>query len=247
MPLSAGEQDLNLKATELMAMLQKLPVRFPLSIGRGAHRRIADRRIFLPRPFMWLVFTLPWLLAGCYSPSSYMGDGMLAETHEYASIYKITLGEVGLTTEGEAVFELAGLPRERFVVGFTVTRIAGDGGALHSTSPLDADIRLRLVNERDEIVIDQEGSIGAWRWTGRHGDTVEAFLYRNGQQVEIAQPDGGVIIRKVDVAADGGWGSSFDPRSNGRYRLEFTVLTPDPTASDFRVELIAYGGQRFFI
>lgn len=197
-------------------------------------------------------YTLAWLLAlvllgGCYNPSSYSGDGTLVETYDYGSVYKVSLGEIDLTSESRSTSTMAGLPSETFTIGLALTRNSGNFSGLYDPLPLDPIVRVRLVNERGQTIIDETLGLATWSRVGALYEPQSMVLYLTGEKTEVPNEGGGVRVYRAGELADGGWGSSFDPRSDGSYRLELSVIRPDPNGSDYRVELIAFGGQRFFI
>jgi hypothetical protein len=202
----------------------------------------------MPRPsLVFVIVILTVWLGGCYSTSSYDGDGTLNETTDGGYFYKLSLGRLDLSMEGKSTYQLKGLPEETFIIGLYVVRLTSDSVRIIETKPLKPAIKLRLLNERDEVVIDEYAGLDRWVWSGGRDVTCCSFVYLRGRSVEIPTGGGGVRVERTDEGADDGWGTYFVPRRNGVYTLDVRVVTPDPHASQFRVELIAYGGQRFYL
>lgn len=196
------------------------------------------------RHLTWPILVL--LLIGCYSPSDYAGDGVITETYDHGRIYKISLGSVDLTSQSTSIFELAGLPSEEFDVGFNLRPHSGSFARKDDVLPINAVVRVRLVNERDEVVIDESQSLERWDRGGPDSEPERIFLFLRGNTVDVPN-DSGSVRRQLVVKADEGWGTSFEARRDGRYRLELTIMETDANAKDIRIELAVYGGWRMIL
>jgi hypothetical protein len=186
------------------------------------------------------------LLWGCYLPAMYSGDGKMSQPMQGVFSYQVDLGRVNLARTGVLRRTLSGMPREGFTVGFEVARKGRAPSDSDTEPPLRAKIRLRLANERGEIVIHEEGPLNEWVWTARRGGPYDsAFIYRRGSVREIpVGNDGSVRVVQEPTRPDGGWGTSFEPRHGGTYELTVEILAADSNATNFEVSVIAYGGAR---
>jgi len=189
----------------------------------------------------FLALVLFWL-PGCYSISNYNGDGVLTRTKSGSSIYKLNLGSVQLSSEQRASYRLAALPHQEFTVGLEVEGHSPGPSSIFDTKPLTAEVSIRLVNERHEVVIDETDSLKNWVWSGALGIPNRSFIYRRGETRDIPDDTGAVRIELVDKRPDEGWGTYFVPRRDAVYELQFTVITKDAAASRFEIEVVAYGG-----
>jgi hypothetical protein len=183
---------------------------------------------------------------GCYTPQMYTGDGTMSSLVQGPSRYRVDLGSVELT-RGEVVrHTLSGMPTERFIVGFEVSRKVKIPRHEARTRPLKAEVRIRLVNERHETVIDERRPLSEWTWTGSPAaPTDRPFVYLRGATSEIPiGKDGSMRVVEESHRPDGGWGTYFAPRRNGKYELVVEILSSDPNARDFEAKVVAIGGER---
>jgi hypothetical protein len=191
---------------------------------------------------VFLILIVTAWIGGCYSTSDYEGDGTLTETKQR---YELTLGEIDLSVEGKSTYKLKGLPEETFTIGLDVKRPTGGGDPIYIATPLNADIKIRLLNERGEVVIDEFDSLDQWVWSGSRVSSDRSFVYRRGSTIRVPIGDGVTRIEFVGKRADEGWGSYFEARGGGIYELEIAVVTADPNASNYQVQLTAHGNKGF--
>lgn len=164
---------------------------------------------------------------------NYKGDRTTVENENTCS--NITLGEIDLSAKGEYRYRLKGFSANEFTIGLQVTRLANGGAPIFFLKPFNADIRLRLRNERGEVVIDERANLDQWVWSGASAEPNKSHVYRRGRSVDI--PVGrGFRVERVGVRADDGWGTYFDPRVDGDYQLEIMVF-------NFRPERIRIQGD----
>ncbi len=133
---------------------------------------------------------------------------------------KVELGRVDLSKADTHTFTFSGIARGRFIVNLEVV----DAGPfpdllkppIAGPPPLDAVVRVVMVNEMDERVIEEEDPLGLWTRTEGAGPS-DAVLYRVGR---------GNSRETMVLLADSGWGTYFTPRRRARYRLEVRVVQP---------------------
>jgi hypothetical protein len=186
-------------------------------------------------------------VTGCYSVSSYTGDGTLADIAQGVYRYELSLSDVTLSEKRNYLYTLSGLPRDTFILGLHVQRLGPGTGVIFEVRPVHALIRLRVLNEHDEVVIAEENDLSRWVWSGAQGDADQSFVYQRGSTRELPIGGGSVHIEEIGKLSDDGWGTYFKPRRRGVYRVDLTVLQGDTAASQFRVQLVAYGGERFYL
>jgi hypothetical protein len=151
----------------------------------------------------------------------------------------LKLGEVRLSERQRYSYTLKGMPNDEFVLGLQLQRLEPNNADSPKPQPLLASVQLRVLNERDQLVIAEEGDLSKWQGYGG------AVLFQSGRTMEIPiGTDGSVSINHVDKRADEGWGTYFTPRCTGTYRVELVVVRPDPSAARYRVTLVAHGGPR---
>jgi hypothetical protein len=184
-------------------------------------------------------------LGACYSISSYTGDGTLTRHHHQAR-YQLTLSNLDLSMAGTTTYRLRGLPEEEFVLGFEVRRLEEVPERIFEERPLHPVVSLRIRNEVGDLVIDEEAELSKWVWSGSLAEPNSSFIYRRGEYHEIPIGGGSVRLKRADERADAGWGSYFSPRSDGIYSLEIAVSTADARSAGYSVQIVGYGGQRFF-
>ena len=206
-----------------MARIHATPVRFHFAIGAAVA-----------------------FLVGCYLPTMYSGDGTISRPVQGVYGYKVDLGKLDLGRRNEVERALSGLPREGFTIGLEVVRKRSASSDTVREPPLRARVRMRLANERGEVVVYEEGPLNEWIWTAAPGGPYDyAFVYRRGLDIEIPEgKDGSVRVVRGPTRPDGGWGTSFEPRRRGKYELSIEILASDPNALNFEVRLVANGGLK---
>ena len=132
------------------------------------------------------------------------------------------------------------------IVGLDITAPSQDERVKES-GPLDALVRVTLVNSRGEIVIEQAGHLRQWSWS--HGTYViekehAAFVYRVGEVRQVPIGEGVYGGQWLGVRADGGWGTWFTSRSFEGYRLTLEVLEPAANGRRYQVRLLVVGGGK---
>jgi len=178
-------------------------------------------------------------LVGCCTLVPYTGDGSLGYVVQGPHSYELKLGEVRLSERQRYSYTLKGLPNDEFVLGLQLDPLEPNNSESPTPQPLHASVRLRVLNERDELVIAEEGELSKWQGYGGR------MLFQSGRTVEVPiGNDGSVSIKHVDKRADEGWGTYFIPRCTGTYRVELVVVNSDPSASRYRVTLVGHGGPR---
>lgn len=165
---------------------------------------------------------------------AYEGDGSFADRGPQAAVarYAVDLGPVELGRPWRREYALADLPEEDFVIAIRV-----DPAALGQDPPR-ATVRLRLVNERDETVFDATDSLANWALATEPGQVL-VFLRGQRRLVPVG-PRASKYVR-LGSGPDGGWGSHFRPRREGRYRLAFETVAPQRDGA-LEATLVGLGG-----
>lgn len=207
----------------------------PMTLPEAKHVRL-----------VFAALTTMLLLAACYSLGTYSGDGTISRPQQGIYRYRVDLGAVNLAKPGLLERTLSGMPREEFTLGLEVARKERGPENSETNPPLSAKLRLELKNEQGQIVISEKGALNEWVWTARRGGPYDrAFIYRRGSFSETpVGTDGTVRVEQDRTRADGGWGTSFEPRSTGTYKLTVEVVAADSNAAKFEVTLVAYGGAK---
>ena len=166
------------------------------------------------------------LVSGCFASSRYSGDGTLIDHGMLAAAdrFVLDLGSVDFSTKNRREYSLSRLPRERFTIG-----LKWQSARLSDAELKGMKIRLRvlLTNERNERVVDRESRLGDWVWNQTSTDT---FAYLTDREP------------RNEKTVDGGWGTYFEPRRRGTYRLTLEVVEADPAAKNLTFRLVARGG-----
>lgn len=173
----------------------------------------------------------PWVMAvvamtGC---SHYRGDGRLRQVgvHVLNPAYVLTLADIDLSRPGTYEFELAGLPRKQWVLGFTAfRREVGREVVVSVEDRLDCNVRIALRTSDGALVFDVMSSTKTWFWSG------QGFVFFDATE--------SVVDKKEQYGSDAIGGSYFKPRWGRVYRVRLEVLSGDARASDF---VVRFGGQ----
>lgn len=182
------------------------------------------------------------LSVGCGS-LQYDGDRRLAVavTPSASDRYVVNLGQVDFSRLGQSVHELSNLPEAELRVVFEIVSFEDGRAPLADTRPITATVELELTNERGETVVSTKAPLSSWSWVGLWGEDRTAFVYRSGRVREISR-EANITRYEAAKGVDGGWGTYFTPRRNGRYTLRVVTLDPDPSSSRFLITLQVAGG-----
>lgn len=160
----------------------------------------------------------------------YDGDG---ECGRIGAGYAVRFAFIRLDKPGTYTFRFTGLAPRNFIVGFRLTSPSGTplGIDEHGRSAVMTQdrpnplIEITLVNERSETVISESKRLRDWTWWS---DFVN--IRGVGQDVPLPSGGGTRFVRQAEKP-DRGWGTSFQPRSAGRYTLIIKIVEPDPVAT----------------
>jgi hypothetical protein len=190
------------------------------------------RRSWLP---LFIVVASVSCLA-CHE-SRYAGDGELTDSPLSPSQrFSLTLGPIDMRHQSATTFTLNRLPARQFIMGFQVSGPRPTADPLYDSRPITALARMSLTDETGRVVIDETAKLEDWVWSGSpHEDT--SFVYRAGTARDVPLAGGGVTPQLMGVKADAGWGSSFTPRSNGKYLLRVEILEGDARAGNYQISL----------
>ena len=176
------------------------------------------------------------VLCGCAAPEplhqGYQGDGRFVDHGERAAAmrYVVDLGELDLATAGEREFTMSGLPPEEFTVGLEIRAHSEPAQPMYETHPLNPTLRLELTDERGERIGSETARLTDWTWSGSGGVKSRSFVYLRGD------------IARMAGDSESGRTSYFKARPEGRYRVKFTVIHPDPSSAGYSVTVQASGG-----
>lgn len=182
-------------------------------------------------------------LAGCFGALFYDGDGRFVDHGPTAAIdrYVLDLGPVNLAAKGAYRYSMAGLPAVAMAVGLELADAYGDKN-LSESRPVDALIEVVLLNSRGELVIRERGHLDTWGWEYSLAQQHRAFVGLSGKLQERSLGHGVIGYERLEVKADGGWGTIFKPRRGERYSLTLSVLEPSTSARAYTAKVLVQGG-----
>jgi len=185
-----------------------------------------------------VVLILTILFAGCQR-SSYTGDGTLIEDRLSPSRrFVLDLGSVDLSKSSSTTFRIEGLPSTAFTLGFEIVpRPPRQGSSVFGVRPISVPVRVTLVDEHGQLVIDESGPVNDWVWSASPHES-SAFVYRQGASRDV--PTAGAVTSeriRIGEKFDHGWGSGFIPHPEGKYTLRVDVLGTDPVAAEYSVAI----------
>ncbi|SRR6266542_277121 len=161
-----------------------------------------------------------WLCLACCSLARYEGDGKAGKG--LRGELELDLGSIDVSEATQRTFRMRGLSANEFAVGFRATQ-----------QPIDAAVRLTVTNSRGQPVINQEAALVAWHWA--YSTVGDYFLYRGGDRTEVPTGHRDVRIERLNIAADGGWGTFFRPVPSETYELSVIVTKPAAVPTTIRV------------
>lgn len=164
---------------------------------------------------------------------AYEGDGSFADHGPQAAgaRYVANLGPVELGRAWRREYALADLPQEEFMIALRLQPAALDKAQPRAT------VRLRLVNERGETVIDATEGLANWALATEPG---QVLVFLRGQRRLVPVGPRASRYLRLGPGPDGGWGTHFTPRREGRYRLLFETVMPHD--APIGATLVAIGG-----
>ncbi len=159
------------------------------------------------------------MIAGCYKPSDYSGDGQLVDNGPSAAKdrYVLTLGPVDLSHQATKTYRIKNLPKEYFVAGIEITFAPEDIYAIEKREVSPA-IMLEALGPNREVIFTKKGRLDEWTWSFSSGDSY-TFIYGRDEQRTY-----------------------FQPQSNVEYKLTISVLEPDPSQLNYTAVLLAKSG-----
>jgi hypothetical protein len=167
----------------------------------------------------------------------YSGDGKLTDDRFSPSQrFVLTLGRIDLSRRGLRTFRLAGLPSRDFAIGFEVSGPRTANRPLCDSRPISPTVKMTLKDEHGRIVIDESRPLEEWVWSGSPHEST-SFVYLGGKSHDVPVGDGFVSPQPIGVKDDGGWGSHFTPRREGKYSLGIEIVRGDPEAQRYGIEL----------
>jgi hypothetical protein len=177
-----------------------------------------------------LIICAVFAITSCSPCHFYDGDG---ECGRIGSGYAVRFATIRLDKRGTYTFRFTGLASRDFIVGFRLTSVSGTSFSIdeHGRSAVMSDdrpnplIEIALVNERSETVIAEKKRLRDWTWWS---DFVN--IRGVGQDVPLPSGGGSRFVRQGEKP-DRSWGTSFQPRSAGRYTLIIKIVEPDLVAT----------------
>jgi hypothetical protein len=183
-----------------------------------------------PRTLSVLVIALASSFSGCGASPFYDGDGVV-RGRLFGPLH-VELGRIDLSKPEASRFTFAGLSRGSFIVKLVVPDAGPYPDLLKppvvGPPPLDAVVRVVMVNEKGERVIDEQAALGLWTRTTQGSGPTDAVLFRVGR---------GNSRETVVLLADRGWGTYFNSRRRAHYSLEVQVVQPTGTPATATVIL----------
>lgn len=178
---------------------------------------------------------------GCYGLSSFSGDGRLSRSSRLSGrpMYTLDLGPVKLDRPGRHTFRFRGLPETEMVLGLQIQHFSAAPIWPADVKPIVADVRVTMVNEGNQTVLDSGGPLSNWTWSGSSDKPQESFVYFQGRMTEVPQKDGWSLTQRLDLKADGGWGTYFTPREPAVYTLTIDVSNPQASPTVLEATLVA--------
>ena len=179
-------------------------------------------------------------LAIAVSPTlAHEGDGRFTDHGANAQRvrYELNLGKPELGKAGKKEYRFTRMPGTEFTFGLRMK--STDNG-----KPVGlprANVRLTLVNEKEETVFDVAGELGQWVRSERE---TEWFFYHRGSQHHVLVAPRATKIERIGLGPDGGWGSYATLRSGGSYRLVMETVAPDAYAATLDIQLVAVAGAK---
>jgi len=208
---------------------------------------------------------LYWVIHGWRYPAvSQAGDAVLTDDGPRSAVdrYVIDLGPINLSVPGARVYTVRRLPDIRFTLGLQLWTTASEaaqrdvqgralrgedvrgrdfmniGESIKAATPLDTVIGIRVVDEGDQLVIEEEARLSDWVWSG----SARAFVYRRGRGDWVPAAQERSTYRGIDVKVDEGWGTYFTPHTRGVYRITLTIAPRVAPSDELSTRLIATGG-----
>jgi len=180
---------------------------------------------------------------GCHG-SRYSGDGTFSDSGIGASSnrYVVALGPVILNTDHDVEYHLVGLPAETFTIGLAVTAKTPIAQPIYEARPISSIVHVLLLEEHGREVINEVRPLSDWVWAGEAGTPDRSFVWIRGESAEQPLNNGWTSEVPVGLKADGGWGTSFNARRDGRYTVRIGVRAANPSSGEFDAFLQASGG-----
>lgn len=155
--------------------------------------------------------------------------------------YRVELADLSSPGRQEVELQLSRLPRIDFTLGVDVVMAPGSELMLDAKS-ISSMVYLKVVNERNEVVIDESAPLDAMVWNTWGIEPRNAFVYARGKSVELSLGGDTTTYVREGERADQGWGSYFTPRRRGRYTVSLVIDERDPGLPLSELRLVAYGG-----
>jgi hypothetical protein len=177
----------------------------------------------------------------CYRPSTFRGDGQLSRSSWFSGkpMYTLDLEPLAVDRPGRYTFRFQGLPETEMVLGIRVAHSSTGMVWPSDAKPIATDVRVTMVNERNERVLDGGGPLSGWTWSGSSAKPSESFVYLEGRLTGVPQKDGSSLTKRLGGRPDGGWGSYFAPRGPAMYLLTVELSQPKVSGKAMRASLVA--------
>lgn len=135
-----------------------------------------------------LFVLLVTLGVGCGGGGEYRGDGDLTDNGVLAASERFVLRMDGwsATERVERTYEIVGLVRERFVVGFELRGQAAENQCRKDTEEIRAKMELRRSD--GGVVFREEGSLGGWAWSEKVTED-KVFVYSEQTYFDASRSD----------------------------------------------------------
>lgn len=175
----------------------------------------------------------------------YQGNGVLYDQGRDAAMdrYILDLSSIELVENKKYEYTLSDLPHENFTIGLHI-RADTFYEELSEHNPINAEIKITLVDNNKRVVVQEHAHLSEWIWTSwvSEGGLQERFVWRRGQEQEIHLKNGYSTYKRLGVLTDKGWGTSFVPQKGKEYHLKIEVIHATAREFPYTVRLYAKGG-----
>lgn len=185
------------------------------------------------------ILLLILILSGCYKVASYRGDGKLIDNGWglITNRYFLELGEFDLAIASSHRFQASYLPVREFSLGIIIN-IEG------CKEPIsDTDIQLQLIDEQGNYVINERIPISELTWGHNLHECRTMRGHIRGGYIERKMANNTVCNKPIYTGADRGNGTSFVPRSEGKYKVIVNVWPSETQKSLIAKLTLTDGGS----
>lgn len=194
-----------------------------------------------------VLFATTAFLLWRYPAQQDVGGGVLVDRGPLTASerYVVDFGLVDFRINEEHTYHVERLPQDELTIGFEVAspNLEAAWELLEKRGLPGIVVGLTVLNERGQVVIEEEASLQDWVW----GSPVVhvpygAFVYRRGEEERVEISPTVSEVQSVNVKADGGWGTYFAPRKRGKYAITLKVIGSGDEREIPKARLLIMGG-----